>query len=279
MDPRALPCQGAWLTVTRALRICCETSPRSVTVSAKCSRTRPRPARRTWSTRQRIVAGGLGAASVGVLLTAYAVQRPIAGAPPLRFVPVTSEEGFEGFPAWSPDAQTLAYAAAVDGVLQIFTRRLSAPSAAVVTHAGVRLQISLLVGRREAPVLRVAREGPRRHLVRRCGRGHASGRDRRCDARRDRSGRSCAGLSPGRAAWRCRRCRGCLCRFADDCRATATHRTGSAAARRMAHSHSRRTVGRSGLPPFRGPLGSRRRSADGSSGRCQSIRTRLAGDG
>ncbi len=91
--------------------------------------------RRTWSTRQRIVAGGLGAASVGVLLTAYAVQRPIAGAPPLRFVPVTSEEGFEGFPAWSPDAQTLAYAAAVDGVLQIFTRRLSAPSAAVVTHA------------------------------------------------------------------------------------------------------------------------------------------------
>ena len=48
---------------------------------------------------------------------------------------MTSEEGFEGFPVWSPDGQTLAYAAEVQGVLQIFTRRVTAPLAAMVTKA------------------------------------------------------------------------------------------------------------------------------------------------
>ena len=48
----------------------------------------PTTSRRTWSGRQRLVASGLGAACAGVLLTAYVVQRPIAGPPPLRFNPV-----------------------------------------------------------------------------------------------------------------------------------------------------------------------------------------------
>jgi Tol biopolymer transport system component len=95
----------------------------------------PAAGRRTWSGRQRLVAAGLGTACAGVLLMAYAVQRPTAGPSPLRFSPVTSDEGFEGFPAWSPDGQTLAYSADVNGVLQILTRRITAPSSAVVTRA------------------------------------------------------------------------------------------------------------------------------------------------
>ena len=91
--------------------------------------------RRRLSRRRRLMAGGVVAACAGLLLTAYAVRRPAAGAPPLRFVPLTSDEGFEGFPAWSPDGHTLAYAADVDGVLQIFTRRISSPASARVTRA------------------------------------------------------------------------------------------------------------------------------------------------
>ena len=87
-----------------------------------------------WWSGRRLVIGGLGAVGAAVLLAAVALQRPAAGSP-LRFFPVTTDEGFEGFPAWSPDGLTLAYAAEVDGVLQIFTRRISAPSAAVVTRA------------------------------------------------------------------------------------------------------------------------------------------------
>ena len=86
------------------------------------------------SSRWRLVAG-LAAATGAGLLIAYILGRPVADPPPLRFAPVTSEEGFEGFPAWSPDGQTLAYAAEVQGVLQIFTRRVTAPSAAMVTKA------------------------------------------------------------------------------------------------------------------------------------------------
>ena len=40
---------------------------------------------------------------------------------------------FESLPAWSPDGQTLAYSAEVDGTLQIFTRGATAATGAAVT--------------------------------------------------------------------------------------------------------------------------------------------------
>ena len=80
----------------------------------------------------------------------------------LRFAPLATETGYEGLPAWSPDGQTIAYAAEVDGILQIFTRRYSSPvSAAQVTHApydckypfwspdGKRIYYTSLAGDRE----------------------------------------------------------------------------------------------------------------------------------
>jgi len=53
----------------------------------------------------------------------------------LTFTPFTSDPGYQGFPAWSPDGQTIAYAADVDGTLQIFTRRVSSSAAAQITQA------------------------------------------------------------------------------------------------------------------------------------------------
>src|SRR5206468_4387375 len=53
----------------------------------------------------------------------------------LRFTPLATEAAYEGFPAWSPDGRTIAYSAEVDGVLQIFTRRLTSATAAQVTQA------------------------------------------------------------------------------------------------------------------------------------------------
>jgi len=52
----------------------------------------------------------------------------------LRFTPVATETAYEGFASWSPNDEVVAYAADVNGVLQIFTRRLSASRSVQVTH-------------------------------------------------------------------------------------------------------------------------------------------------
>jgi len=39
-----------------------------------------------------------------------------------RYTPLATDPGYQGAPAWSPDGQTLAYVAEVDGINQIFTR-------------------------------------------------------------------------------------------------------------------------------------------------------------
>ena len=43
---------------------------------------------------------------------------------PMRFVPFASASSYEGEPSWSPDGQSLAYTADVDGVLQVFVKRM-----------------------------------------------------------------------------------------------------------------------------------------------------------
>ena len=42
----------------------------------------------------------------------------------MRFVPFASASSYEGEPSWSPDGQSLAYTADVDGVLQVFVKRV-----------------------------------------------------------------------------------------------------------------------------------------------------------
>jgi Tol biopolymer transport system component len=52
-----------------------------------------------------------------------------------RFTPFATDAGYQASPAWSPDGKTLAYVAAVDGVLQVFTKAVGSPLRSQVTHS------------------------------------------------------------------------------------------------------------------------------------------------
>ena len=63
------------------------------------------------------------------------MKRPAPDIGAYRFTPIAMEPGYEGFPAWSPDGNTLAYLREVDGVLQVFTRGLSASMPSQITRS------------------------------------------------------------------------------------------------------------------------------------------------
>ena len=78
----------------------------------------------------------LGAVAAVATLLSLPADPPQVDVSALQFSPLATDAGYEGLPAWSPDGQTIAYVAEVDGLLQVFTRRLSLPtSAAQVTRA------------------------------------------------------------------------------------------------------------------------------------------------
>jgi Tol biopolymer transport system component len=85
--------------------------------------------------RALIAAVVLAACAVAALLSGVVAspQGPVTSA--LTFAPFTTDPGYQGFPAWSPDGLTIAYAADVDDTLQIFTRRVSSPVSAQITQA------------------------------------------------------------------------------------------------------------------------------------------------
>jgi eukaryotic-like serine/threonine-protein kinase len=80
----------------------------------------------------------------------------------LRFRAIATGAAYEGLPAFSPDGQIVAYSQDVDGVLQIFTRRLDSDTAVPVTSCpydckypfwspdGKRLYYVSLAGYRES---------------------------------------------------------------------------------------------------------------------------------
>jgi len=83
--------------------------------------------------------GLMVAAIVAVLAASIVLVIALAGdeivdLSALRFTPLATEAGYEGFPSWSPNDEVVAYAAEVEGVLQVFTRRLSSSGPVQVTY-------------------------------------------------------------------------------------------------------------------------------------------------
>jgi serine/threonine protein kinase len=74
----------------------------------------------------------LGGVVAGALLMFLAVPRDAGGAA-YRYTPFATEAGIETQPAWSPDGKTLAYAAEVNGVMQVLARGLDAASPVQLT--------------------------------------------------------------------------------------------------------------------------------------------------
>ena len=72
-----------------------------------------------WKVLASAIAGAL---AIGVVATALLLRPPPVATP--TFIPFASASPYEGSPAWSADGQTLAYVADVDGVLQIFVKRV-----------------------------------------------------------------------------------------------------------------------------------------------------------
>ena len=71
--------------------------------------------------------------AAGLLVRSFApTAETVSG---VRFLPVATETADEIGPAWSADGRTLAYAARIDGVFQIFTRGIDSPVSARITSA------------------------------------------------------------------------------------------------------------------------------------------------
>jgi Tol biopolymer transport system component len=85
--------------------------------------------------KRGLVAPVVLAAFVAGAVLSVMIAAPEERDPSLTFTPFTTDPGYQGFPAWSPDGQTIAYAADVDDTLQIFTRRVSSQTAAQITQA------------------------------------------------------------------------------------------------------------------------------------------------
>ena len=77
----------------------------------------------------------LALAAVLTIVWRLARDVPLVDLTDVRFRAIATGAAYEGLPALSPDGQVVAYAEEVDGVLQIFTRRLSADGAAKVTQS------------------------------------------------------------------------------------------------------------------------------------------------
>lgn len=85
--------------------------------------------------RRALFATAAAAAFAAGVALAPMLHQVKGGISDYRFTPLATEAGYEGSPVWSPDGRTIAYVGEVDGVLQVFTRSLTAPVAAQITSA------------------------------------------------------------------------------------------------------------------------------------------------
>jgi eukaryotic-like serine/threonine-protein kinase len=100
----------------------------------------PQPPSRTTSRRspwrRRLLGASVAAAVLsGAIVVTRDDDRGSSTADALTFAPLTSEPGYEGMPAWSPDGRTIAYIADVANTLQVFTRQRTSSVSAQITQA------------------------------------------------------------------------------------------------------------------------------------------------
>ena len=63
------------------------------------------------------------------------LAEPVPDTSALRFTPFATNAAYEGYPVWSPDGQTIAFVAEVNGILQVHTQNLNSPTPAKVTDS------------------------------------------------------------------------------------------------------------------------------------------------
>jgi serine/threonine protein kinase len=73
-----------------------------------------------------LASGGIA----GFIAAALWLEAPLT---PVSYVPFATEAGIQTMPAWSPAGDRIAYSAEVEGVFQIFTRKLNSPTPAQLT--------------------------------------------------------------------------------------------------------------------------------------------------
>jgi Tol biopolymer transport system component len=79
------------------------------------------------------------AAGAAALVIAFAAGLVISSSPNVaashKYIPLSTDAGYQGQPAWSPDGKSIAYVADVDGVLQVFTRGVGSALRTQITSA------------------------------------------------------------------------------------------------------------------------------------------------
>src|SRR5258708_29380336 len=82
--------------------------------------------------RSRFALGALAAGLVGgFLFAALWLEAPLA---PPRYVPLATEPGIQTMPAWSAAGDRITYSAEVDGIFQIFTRKIGSSTPTQITR-------------------------------------------------------------------------------------------------------------------------------------------------
>ncbi len=89
---------------------------------------------RSRAMRAALITGVLAVAVVGGLLQWRIMQLASSPLGNYVFTPLVIDAGYQGAPAWSPDGRSLSYVAQVDGIVQVFTKGLSASSGNPLTH-------------------------------------------------------------------------------------------------------------------------------------------------